>query len=342
MNKLLDKLINEHSLSADEWKALIEDDSEDDELFALARKARDGVYGRKVFLRGLVEFTSFCRNDCYYCGLRKSNTHAQRYRLSPAEICKAVQAGYEAGFRSFVLQGGEDLHFSDERMVEIIEEIKKSFPDAALILSIGERPEESYLKMRRAGADRYLLRHETADEVHYHVLHPESLSLSNRMECLRTLKKIGYQTGAGMMVGSPGSTSATLAEDMLFISSLKPEMVGIGPFLPHHDTPFADCRAGSIALTLRMIALVRLLNPHIMLPSTTALGTADEDGTFKGLEAGANVIMPNITPSGLRDKYLLYDNKKITGLEAGENISQLSSELEMHGYEVSLTRGDYK
>ncbi len=340
MNDLLSRLVNGQSLSLDEWEALISCTMDDSELFALARKARDEIYGRKVFLRGLIEFTSFCRNDCYYCGIRHSNKHAERYRLEEKEIIECCIAGYEAGFRSFVLQGGEDLYFTDERMVSIIRAIKEKMPDSALTVSIGERTEESYRLMKEAGADRYLLRHETADREHYSILHPASLSFDDRIKCLENLKKLGYQTGAGMMVGSPGSSFRTLAEDMLFIESLKPEMVGIGPFIPHHDTPFAHCRMGSVSLTLRMIALVRLLDPHIMLPSTTALGTADSNGTIKGLEAGANVIMPNITPIGERRKYTLYDNKKITGSEAGENIAALSSLLESCGYEASLTRGD--
>ena len=341
MNELLDKLIETRHLLLDEWEMLISSDTDDEELFSLAREKRDSVYGRKVFLRALIEFTSICRNDCRYCGLRRSNRNAGRYRLTEEEILSAVDKGHDAGFRSFVLQGGEDGFFTAERMVRIIKDIKQSFPDSALTISIGELDDDSYLAMKNSGADRYLLRHETADPVHYRILHPESMSLENRKRCLRSLKRFGYQTGAGMMVGSPGSSFHTLAEDMVFISELEPEMVGIGPFIPHHDTPMKGEKTGSVELTLRMLALTRLQNPHVLLPSTTALGTADGNGQIKGLEAGANVIMPNITPLYVRSKYLLYDNKKISGYEAAENLEKIKSELIEAGYEPSLTRGDY-
>ena len=343
MIDLLDRLSAHRSLSQDEWEALI---SCADPLFweearCRALSVRDEVYGRNVFLRGLIEFTSFCRNDCYYCGLRRSSRSAERYRLGLGEIVDACRSGYEAGFRSFVLQGGEDPFFTDERMVPIVAAIRKAFPDAAITLSIGERSRESYKALREAGADRYLLRHETADEAHYRLLHPQPMSLSERIGCLRTLKDLGYQTGAGMMIGSPGSSAHTLAEDMLLIAELQPEMVGIGPFIPHHDTPFSAERQGSVELTLRMLSLVRLLDPHVLLPATTALGTADADGLIKGLDAGANVIMPNLTPSPVRSKYLIYDGKKISGDEAAENLAMISAKLAAHGYRASTTRGDY-
>ncbi len=341
MNELISKLLENEDISLSEWEMLISDESSDELLFSLSREKREAVYGRSVFLRGLVEFTSFCSNDCRYCGLRRSNRNAERYRLREDEILQTIEKGHEIGFRSFVLQGGEDPYFTTERMYRILKDIKNTFPDSALTLSIGELSEDSYRSLKEAGADRYLLRHETADSEHYRVLHPEPMSLENRMNCLYTLKKLGYQTGAGMMVGSPGSSFRTLAEDMIFISKLKPEMVGIGPFIPHHDTPFRAEKRGSVSLTLRLIALTRLLNPHIMLPSTTALGTADEEGQLKGLEAGANVIMPNLTPLYVRKKYLLYDNKKISGDEAAENLEILKSELGEAGYIPLLTRGDY-
>lgn len=343
MNSALQRLLRRETLSVDDWESLIasKDQGLDRELSQIASSLRDSVYGRRVFLRGLIEFSSFCRNDCRYCGLRVSNRNAERYRLSARDILETCCRGYELGFRSFVLQSGEDPYYTDERMTGIIRAVKEACPDAALTISIGERSFESYRAMREAGADRYLLRHETADENNYRILHPEPLSLDNRLQCLRNLKKLGYQTGAGMMVGSPGSSFHTLAEDMVLISSLKPEMVGIGPFIPHHDTPFRDEKKGSVSLTLRMLALVRILDPHILLPSTTALGTADDNGQIRGLDAGANVIMPNLTPLSVRSKYLLYDNKKITGDESAENLETLKKDLLRHGYEPSLTRGDY-
>ena len=343
MIDLLDRLSAHSSLSLDEWEDLIscEDPLFWEEAKRRALSVRDEVYGRNVFLRGLIEFTSFCRNDCYYCGLRRSSRSAERYRLGLDDIIASCRSGYEAGFRSFVLQGGEDPFFTDERMVPIVAAIRKAFPDAAITLSIGERSRESYRALREAGADRYLLRHETADGAHYRFLHPEPMSLSERICCLRTLKDLGYQTGAGMMIGSPGSSAHTLAEDMLLIAELKPEMVGIGPFIPHHGTPFSAERQGSVELTLRMLSIVRLLDPHVLLPSTTALGTADADGLIKGLEAGANVIMPNLTPSSVRSKYLIYDGKKISGDEAAENLGMISAKLAAHGYRASTGRGDY-
>lgn len=342
MTTPIGKLIDGEPLSLNEWERLISSDSpSDEELFALAVKARDRVYGRKVFLRALIEFSSYCRNNCLYCGLRAGNANAMRYRLSCEANLDACRKGHDLGFRSFVLQSGEDLYFTDEQMTGLISSIKSEFPDSALTISIGERSRESYALMRKAGADRYLLRHETADPVHYGILHPRSMSLDNRIRCLRNLKELGYQTGAGMMIGSPGWSFHALAEDMMLIQDLKPEMVGIGPFIPHHDTPFRDEGRGSVDLTLRVLALTRLLNPHVLLPSTTALGTADDNGQMRGLMAGANVIMPNLTPLSVRSKYMLYDNKKISGDESAENIEMLQKELKIHGYIPSLTRGDY-
>ena len=340
---LLGKALGGAILTKEEWFSLISDRAAypDEMLHAAARDVRDKVYGRKVYLRGLVEFTSYCRNDCLYCGLRRSNQRAERYRLSSDEIASACCRGYSLGFRTFVLQGGEDPYWTDERLVPLVRKIKQSFPDAALTLSIGERSAESYKALREAGADRYLLRHETADREHYGKLHPSSMSFDNRLQCLRTLKKLGYQTGAGMMVGSPYSSGHTLAKDMVFLQSLEPEMVGIGPFIPHHDTPFKDEERGSIGLTLRLLSLVRIALPSVLLPSTTALATASSDGQILGLEAGANVVMPNITPIAERRKYLLYDNKKISGEEDGDNLKAIMEHFREAGYEGALERGDF-
>ena len=340
---IIERIASGKALSVEEWIQAIDCDDPGyaEELKAAASDTRDRIYGKKVFARGLIEFTSYCRNDCYYCGLRRSNRDALRYRLSYDCIMDTAEAGYRAGFRTFVLQGGEDSYFTDERLIMIIRGIKERYPDAAVTLSVGERSFESYKALKEAGADRYLLRHETADDVHYRKLHPDDMSQENRLRCLHDLKKLGYQTGAGMMVGSPGSSSRTLAEDMVFLSSLKPEMVGIGPFIPHSATPFRDEKRGSVDLTLRMVSLVRLALPHAMIPSTTALATASSDGQLQGILHGANVIMPDITPQSERSKYMIYDGKKITGDEAGENLRQIAEGMESIGYKLSMERGDY-
>ena len=340
---IIERIASGKALSVEEWIQAIDCDDPGyaEELKAAASDTRDRIYGKKVFARGLIEFTSYCRNDCYYCGLRRSNKNALRYRLSYDCIMDTAEAGYRAGFRTFVLQGGEDSYFTDERLIMIVRGIKERYPDAAVTLSVGERSFESYKALKEAGADRYLLRHETADDVHYRKLHPDDMSQENRIRCLYDLKELGYQTGAGMMVGSPGSSSRTLAEDMVFLSSLKPEMVGIGPFIPHSATPFRDEKRGSVDLTLRMVSLVRLALPHAMIPSTTALATASSDGQLQGILHGANVIMPDITPPAERGKYMIYDGKKITGDEAGENLRQIAESMESIGYELSMGRGDY-
>ncbi len=331
-------------LTRGQWKTLVSDpDGEDAKILAQkARRIREERYGRAVFIRGLIEFTDYCRNDCYYCGIRKSNGRAARYRLTREEILGCCRQGYALGFRTFVLQGGEDPFFTDERMAELISAIKGEFRDCALTLSIGEREEESYRAFRKAGADRYLLRHETADPEHYRLLHPAGMSLERRMGCLRCLKELGYQTGAGFMVGSPGQTPDTLAADLEFLQELRPEMVGIGPFLPHRDTPFCGRPGGSVELTLYLLSLVRILLPDALLPATTALGTAAADGREAGILAGANVVMPNLSPAGAREKYQLYDGKLCTGNEAAENLEALRRSMEAIGYRVVVDRGDYR
>ena len=338
---LLEQLSAEHTLDASQWEALIAANSP--ELAARAAEmacaVRHEIYGNRVFIRGLIEFTSYCRNDCYYCG-RRSNRNAQRYRLTEEQILSCCEVGWELGFRTFVLQGGEDPWFTDEKICALVREIKRRYPECAVTLSIGEKEESSYRAYREAGADRYLLRHETADDCHYRRLHPEELSLSHRLACLQTLKQLGFQTGAGFMVGSPGQTPATLAKDMLFLQKLQPDMVGIGPFLPHHDTPFAKEAPGSGALTCYLLSLVRLMLPRVLLPATTALGTLLTDGRERGMLSGANVVMPNLSPSDVREKYLLYDNKLHSGDEAAESVRHLRESMAAIGYEVVVDRGD--
>ncbi len=316
----------------------------DDELEVLRKKAQKTAlehFDNKIYIRGLIEFTSFCKNDCYYCGLRRSNKNAVRYRLDKQQILDCCKTGYELGFRTFVLQGGEDAFYSDEVMCGIVSSIRKEFPDCAITLSLGERSFESYKRLYESGADRYLLRHETANAEHYGKLHPSSMSLQNRKACLYQLKQIGYQMGAGFMVGSPGQTYETIAEDLLFLQDLKPQMCGIGPFIPHKDTVFKNEKSGSVRLCLALLAIIRLMHPDILLPSTTALGTADSKGREKGILYGANVVMPNLSPVAHRADYSLYDNKICTGDEAAECIKCMSNRMKSIGYRVVTERGDY-
>ena len=343
MKRLIDKLHQEQMLTAEEFHRLLANRSEETDQYAreLANQVRQEVYGNKIYVRGLIEFTNYCKNDCYYCGIRRSNQNAQRYRLTEEDILECCRQGYELGFRTFVLQGGEDGFFTDDRIVQIVRKIKEQYPDCALTLSIGEKSEESSRAYREAGADRYLLRHETADPRHYMRLHPLEMSGENRKSCLRILKKLGYQTGAGFMVGSPGQTVDTLFEDLMFIKELQPEMAGIGPFIPHKDTPFAEEPAGTVETTLRLLAIIRLIHPHVLLPSTTALGTIDPKGREKGILAGANVVMPNLSPVNVRGKYTLYDNKICTGDEAAECKTCMAARMSSIGYEVITARGDY-
>lgn len=340
---LAEKLIQNHRLTKTEYVELLGESGNPEVCKLLtdeAVKLRKKYYGDKVYTRGLIEFTNYCKNNCYYCGIRCGNWNAQRYRMSTEEILDCCENGYGLGFRTFVLQGGEDPFYTDEMMAEMIREIKARYPDCALTLSIGEKPYESYRLFKEAGADRYLLRHETADEAHYRKLHPENMSLSNRKRCLYDLKKLGYQVGAGFMVGSPGQTNEELAEDLLFLEELKPQMVGIGPFIPHHDTQFAKKRPGSVEQTLFLLSVVRILLPKVLLPATTALGTIDPRGREKGLLAGANVVMPNLSPLKNRKQYDLYDNKICTGEEAAECRGCLSRRVESVGYRLVQERGD--
>ncbi|MBQ9461613.1 MAG: [Clostridia bacterium] len=342
MKKLIEKLEKQSILTKEEYAALIRNPTPElaDILFEKSVSIRQKYYGRDVYIRGLIEFTSYCKNDCYYCGLRCSNRNAQRYRLTKDEILDCCRNGYGLGFRTFVLQGGEDPYFTRERLVDIISSIKNEWPDCALTLSVGEKTYEEYKAYYDAGADRYLLRHETANDDHYRRLHPKELSPENRKRCLRDLKSIGYQVGCGFMVGSPWQTEDDLAEDLLFIKELQPQMVGIGPFIPQHDTPFGDKRAGTLELTLFMLGLLRLTVPYALLPATTALGTIDPLGREKGIQAGANVVMPNLSPVSVRKKYLLYDNKICTGDEAAECKNCLEMRMKSIGYNVVVSRGD--
>jgi biotin synthase len=317
-----------------------EDPREMEKLFAAARAAREKYYGKDVYFRGLIEFTNYCKNDCYYCGLRRSNANVERYRLSLDRILRCADLGAMLGYHTFVLQGGEDPYFTDERVVEITCALREKHPDRAVTLSIGERSMESYAAMREAGAARYLLRHETANEEHYAKLHPASMSLANRKQCLFNLKKLGFQVGSGFMVGTPFQTPENLLEDLRFLRELEPEMVGIGPFIPQSDTPFGGEPGGAVAQTLRMVALSRLLLPAALVPATTALGTADPQGREKALLAGANVVMPNLSPKQTRKLYALYDNKICTGDEAAECLGCMTGRIKRAGFVPNMRRGD--
>lgn len=331
-------------MTLSEYERLINDRNEDSIKLSrdLAVEVREKIYSNYIYVRGLIEITNICRNDCFYCGIRKSNNFCERYRLTPDEILSCCNEGYKLGFRTFVLQGGEDLYFSDKVLGGIIREIKSSYPDCAVTLSMGERTRESYKFLREAGADRYLLRHETADSSHYSRLHPENLSFINRMECLKILRELNYQVGCGFMVGSPFQTSETLAKDLKFIETFKPDMCGIGPFIPHKDTPFRNFQAGSLELTCYLLAIIRLIYPPVLLPATTALGTIDPLGREKGILSGANVVMPNLSPVSVRKKYMLYDNKICTGEESAQCKNCLNNRMQKIGYEIIINRGDIK
>ncbi len=344
MIRLIEKLERERTLSSEEFALLIDNRNDElaDILFEKAVNARKTYYGNDIYIRGLIEFTNYCKNDCYYCGIRRSNKTVERYRLSPEDILLCCKEGYALGYRTFVLQGGEDPRYTPERIESLVRSIKENHPDCAVTLSFGEHPKEVYQKWFDAGADRYLLRHETADECHYASLHPAELTLENRKRCLYDLKGIGYQVGCGFMVGSPNQTTEHLVKDLLFIREFEPDMVGIGPFIPHHATPFKNEKQGSLELTLYLLAIVRLMLPNVLLPATTALGSIDPQGREKGILAGANVCMPNLSPENVRKNYSLYDNKLSTGAEAAQSKGDLTLRMKAIGYNIVTDRGDHK
>lgn len=344
MKNLIDKLEQNSILTKDEFVTLIKNHDEETDCYAAlkARKIADDIYGKDIYIRGLIEFTNYCKNGCYYCGINCKNKDAERYRLTDEEIFLCCDRGYELGYRTFVLQGGEDPFYTDDKIVAIVNSIKKKYPDCAVTLSIGEKEYDSYKKFFDAGADRYLLRHETADDAHYRMLHPENLSLEHRKKCLYQLKEIGYQVGCGFMVGSPFQSAENLADDFLFIHELKPHMVGIGPFIPHEKTIFAKEKAGTLKETLFFLSLLRIMEKRVLLPATTALATIDSTGREKGILAGANVVMPNLSPVAVRKKYKLYDGKVCTGEDAAECRGCLERRIESVGYHVVVSRGDYK
>ncbi len=342
VENIISKLKFREAVTEDEIKRLLEcNETEREVLMNAALEVKKQVFGDKVYVRGLIEISNYCKNDCLYCGIRRSNKNAHRYRLTPSEIVECAAHGYSLGFRTFVLQGGEDAFFTDEVLCEIIKEIKAKCDGSAVTLSLGERGYESFRKLREVGADRYLLRHESADPDHYARLHPKNMTLDKRLKCLEDLKKLGYQTGCGFMVGSPYQTLDHVAGEFAFLKDFSPHMVGLGPFIPHNDTPFAKEKSGSLDVTLKCLAIVRLMMPSVLLPATTALATLRPEGRQLGLLAGANVVMPNLSPVSVREKYALYNDKLSTGGESAEGLATLEKELKTIGCVLSMERGDW-
>lgn len=340
LQQIKEKFLNGNFFDCEEFVYLIENSTEN--IFEKeGRECSRKKFGNQIYIRGLIEFTNHCRNNCFYCGIRGENKKAVRYRLTKEQIMDCAAQGYELGYRTFVLQGGEDFSYSDEDIAELVAGLKNKFPDCAVTLSVGERTKAVYRLWKDCGADRYLLRHETADNEHYRKLHPENMSLENRKQCLYDLKELGYQTGAGFMVGSPYQSGETLYKDLLFLKELQPEMIGIGPFIHHNDTPFGKFRDGSLPLTLLLISVLRLMFPDALIPATTALATLDGEGRKKGILSGANVIMPNLSPADARKKYLLYENKKAFNEESAESKLLIEKELESIGYRMIVSRGDF-
>ena len=344
IKELISRLAKDHSLTLEEYELLISERTDEaaDELRRLAVETRKKHYGNSVYIRGLIEISNICKNDCLYCGIRRSNKDCERYRLTKEQILSCCDEGYALGFRTFVMQGGEDAYFTDERLCDIVSAIKSKYPDCAVTLSMGERSRESYERLYAAGADRYLLRHETATAEHYEKLHPSEMRFEERMRCLRDLKDIGFQTGCGFMVGSPYQTYSDIARDLKFIEEFKPQMCGIGPFIPHKATPFASFGAGTVELTCYLLSIVRLICPTILLPATTALGSIEEGGRERGILSGANVVMPNLSPVDNRKKYELYNNKLYSNAESAQAKAELEKRIKSIGYEVVEARGDAK
>ena len=344
MRALVDRLLEEKRLTLQDWTVLLS--GYDGETAAYAAEKARAIslerFGNRIYFRGIVEFTNICRNDCLYCGLRRSNTRVERYRLTPEEILGCCREGYALGYRTFVLQGGEDPYYTDERLCALVSDIRRDFPDTAVTLSVGERSRDSYQRLFDAGAARYLLRHETASPSLYRRLHPPEMQWDDRMRCLRDLREIGYQTGCGMMVGTPGQTPEDLAMDMVFLGEFRPHMIGTGPFVPHHDTPLRDCPAGSTELTLFLLSLCRIMLPDVLLPATTALDCGAANGRQRAILAGANVIMPNLSPRDVRKNYLLYDGKPGISQDAANSLAALREQVSAIGYEMVVSRGDYR
>ena len=341
----VERLVKGDRLNASEMGQLLSSAVQDPTILQLLREnavrtARQ-QFGLGIYIRGLIELSSYCKCNCLYCGLRRSNRDAERDRRTAEEVLECCKEGYKLGFRTFVLQGGEDGTHSDEWLEMLICQMRSLYPDVAITLSLGERSEQSYIRLKRAGANRYLLRHEAANAALYESLHPDGRGLQHRLMCAEALQRSGYQVGLGMMIGVKGQTIDHIVEDLMLIERMKPEMVGIGPFLPHKATPLGGEPAGDLNLTLATIAIVRLLLPKALLPSTTALATLTPRGRLEGILSGANVVMPNLSPSDVRAKYAIYENKASWGKEAAEGLEALERELESIGYHIDYSRGDF-
>lgn len=347
IESIISKLVENHDVTDEELLLLLDisESNDAEEVIEKLSKEADAVrrkyYGNKVFVRGLIEISNICKNNCLYCGIRRDNKNVDRYSLDKDAILECCKKGYEIGFRTFVMQGGENGCYDAESLSDIIKEIKKECPGVAVTLSIGELSFDEYKSLKEAGADRYLLRHEAINKSLYQMIHPKEMDLDNRIECLNNLKELGFQTGSGFMVGVPYQTNENLIEDIRFLQKLKPQMIGIGPFIPHKDTPFKDFESGTINKTLVLLSILRLMHPNVLLPSTTSLGTLSPEGRIRGIKAGANVIMPNLSPSSIRDKYMLYNNKARTGVESAEGLKDLIDLMDSHGYEIVIDRGDF-
>ena len=345
MKELVEQLASHHTLDASAMEQLLKSTAHDANMLQHLRdtavRTAQEQFGRGIYVRGLIELSSYCHRDCLYCGLRRSNTHAERYRLTQKEILACCEEGYQLGFRTFVLQAGEDATHTDEWLEALITEIRSRYPEAAITLSLGERSEASYQRLRQAGADRYLLRHEAANETLYTSLHPHGRGLQHRLTCAEALQRAGYQVGLGMMIGVKGQTIEHIVEDLKLMERMRPEMVGIGPFIPHPSTPLGNAPAGDLSLTLATIAIARLLLPQALIPATTALATLTPRGRLEGILSGANVVMPNLSPSDVRAKYAIYENKAAWGTEAAEGLTALEDELHSIGYHINYARGDF-
>ncbi len=343
MKDLIDQLRAKHKLAPEGYRALLtmRDPQDVEYLMEQAREVAQARFGKGIFVRGLIELTNVCRNDCLYCGIRRSNSNVSRYTLTREQVLDSCEQGYKIGFRTFVLQGGE---WGEERstwIAELIRDIRQRWPECAITLSLGEHTRETYAMWRKAGADRYLLRHETHNKRLYSLLHPEGMTIQHRLQCLDWLKELGFQVGAGIMVGSPFQSLNSIVEDIMYLVDFKPHMIGIGPFIPQHETLFSRFPAGSVDLTARFYAILRLALPFALIPSTTAMATLSPDGRLRGILAGANVVMPNLSPADNRAKYALYDNKASFGAESAQGIKKLADELSSIGYHIDWSRGDF-
>jgi biotin synthase len=308
------------------------------ELFAMADDIRKRYFKDEVHIRGIIEFSNYCMKNCFYCGLRRDNKTIERYRISEDEIIDTALKAGELGYKTILLQSGEDGGYTIEGLCAIIKRIRSNL-DCAITLSLGEKSFDEYRSLRDAGADRYLLRFETSDRGLFNKLKPDS-SYENRLDCIKNLKKLGFQVGSGFMVGLPGQTYEILADDILLLRELDLDMIGIGPFLSHHNTPLGNSASGTLDLTLRALAIIRILMPDVHIPATTAMGTVEKGGREKALQCGANVIMPNVTPIKYRKYYEIYPNKICIDDAPSDCRACIEGMLKSLGRAAATNKGD--